>query len=405
MNLKKEIKKAEELLHLGTKYNKPLKKEQYNAIKDAIVRKDTLVIAPTAFGKSVIYQVTGLVRKGITVVIVPLLSLLHDQVDKLKELKINAGYYCSEPGSITKKEIIRTVDKDDYCFVYTTPESFLKLLDLDILIMTVVVDECHCETEWGYSFRENYLYIGPRINTMKYRPAIIATTATAPAKDRDVIKHLLSMEKAKVHEVPLYRKELTYVIKSVASNKKKESELKKLLKKHEDEPTVIYCITKDQTERVFEKVNQWYPDQAVVSHSKVKHRERQEKSFISGGKNIMVATSAFGMGIDKADIRLVIHYGLPLSPIEYAQQTGRAARDGKKAKCVMLYENKDYSFNQQFLEVSSCSSRAFDALDQMKEIVDSEECIVSQLLAYLGDTNVKPCGKCTYCQRRKRSHG
>ena len=216
------------------------------------------------------------------------------------------------------------------------------------------------------------------------------------------MEHLLTMCRVCHFQVPLHRKNLTFVIQPAESKKQREKALKKLLAKHLGESVIIYCPTKVMTDRVYGMVNKWYPGQVAKSHSEAEERKRNEEVFLAGQQNIIVATNAFGMGVDKPDIRLVVLYGLPLSPLDFYQQAGRGGRDGKKATCVLLYRDGDYQNNLRILEQSGTTAQGREALDSMKEIADSDECIVRQTLMFLGEDTASDCGKCSSCQRKRR---
>lgn len=298
MDIKQDIKKAARQLGLEKKNHGSLKKAQIQAIEAATRGNDVFLVAPTGFGKSAVFQTTALLRKGITVVLVPLLSLLRDQVGKLREVGVSAGYFCSEVDSMTEREILFTLENRGYLILYTTPESLSKLRWLDPLIRTLVVDECHCVTMWGYTFRKAYLAIGLTLRLLSHRPVVIAMTATAPPEIRQEIEQLLDMERVCRFQVPLHRKNLTFVIRPAASKKQREKALKKLLDKHQEESVILYCSTKAMTDRVYEMVHGWYPGQVVKSHSEAERRRDSEEAFLSGQRHIIVATSAFGMGVD-----------------------------------------------------------------------------------------------------------
>lgn len=402
MDINRDIKKAAQQLRLGKGDHRSLKKAQIQAIQAAVSGDDVFLVAPTGFGKSAVFQITALLRGGVTLVLVPLLSLLRDQVRRLQNLGISAGYFCSEAGSMTEDEILQTLEKEEYLILYSTPESLPKLRWLDAWIRTLVVDECHCVTMWGYTFRKAYLSIGSILCLFSHRPVVLAMTATAPPEIRQEMEHLLTMCRVCHFQVPLHRKNLTFVIQPAESKKQREKALKKLLAKHLGESVIIYCPTKAMTDRVYGMVNTWYPGQVAKSHSEAEGRNRNEEAFLSGQQNIIVATNAFGMGVDKPDIRLVVLYGLPLSPLDFYQQAGRGGRDGKKATCVLLYRDGDYQNNLRILEQSGTTAQGREALDSMKEIADSDECIVRQTLMLLGEDTASDCGKCSSCQRKRR---
>ena len=388
-----------------------LKKEQVNAIKDGLDGQDLFMIAPTSFGKSAIFQILAIMESGLTIVIVPTLSLLHDQVDQLQQRQLSVGALASDCMSYDEFGIQRALKQYGYLILYTTPESLWKLDLSDIPVSLLVVDECHCVTSWGYGFRAAYLEIGDFLKQLPRRPQVVALTATAPVSDREKIKELLHMKHIKEYEISLYRPKLTFSVYSFVSEEKRQKELKRLLKQYSksgDGSCIIYCNTRAQTKEIYDLVKKWYPKQVSICHSNLSNgeRKRNEQAFMSGERRIMVATSAFGMGINKSDVRLIIHYNLPLSIIDYYQQAGRAGRDGGKARCILLYRKSDYDLNRWVIEQNqdpAALEHSLRALDEMKEYADDEKgCMVQRMLLALGEKLDKPCGRCTYCQKARR---
>ena len=379
-----------------------LKKAQVRAIQDVLQGKDILVIAPMAFGKSAVYQMAALLQGGVTIVITPLLSLIRDQVDKLRKRGVQADYFCSAQGAITEPDLIKAMAESPCVLLYTTPESFPKLGWLDGTVKTVCVDECHCVTEFGYSFRKDYLRIGQVLQRFQNRPTVVALTATAPMGIREEICDLLGMGQVILHHVELYRKNLALVVRTVTGKGGREKALRKALEKYRAGACIIYCPTRESTERVYRKVTKWYPGKTAISHAQWGRREEEEAAFLVGQKSIMVCTSAFGMGVDKPDVRCVIHYGMPLSPIDYFQQVGRGGRDQKRAVALLLWKDSDYIRNQRIILQSDISQRSLEALDAMKELLDGTGCLQQRLLRYLGEQDPPECGKCSFCQRKRR---
>lgn len=388
-----------------------LKKEQVNAIKDGLDDQDLFMIAPTSFGKSAIFQILAIMEGGLTIVIVPTLSLLHDQVNQLQQRQLSVGALASDCMSYDEFGIQRALKQYGYLILYTTPESLWKLDLSDIPVSLLVVDECHCVTSWGYGFRAAYLEIGDFLKQLPRRPQVVALTATAPVSDREKIKELLHMKHIKEYEISLYRPKLTFSVYSFVSEEKRQKELKRLLKQYSksgDGSCIIYCNTRAQTKEIYDLVKKWYPKQVSICHSNLSNgeRKRNEQAFMSGERRIMVATSAFGMGINKSDVRLIIHYNLPLSIIDYYQQAGRAGRDGGKARCILLYRKSDYDLNRWVIEQNqdpAALEHSLRALDEMKEYADDEKgCMVQRMLLALGEKLDKPCGRCTYCQKARR---
>ena len=407
MSIKKTIRQVADTIGIKGE----LKKEQVNAIKDGLDGQDLFMIAPTSFGKSAIFQILAIMESGLTIVIVPTLSLLHDQVDQLQQRQLSVGALASDCMSYDEFGIQRALKQYGYLILYTTPESLWKLDLSDIPVSLLVVDECHCVTSWGYGFRAAYLEIGDFLKQLPRRPQVVALTATAPVSDREKIKELLHMKHIKEYEISLYRPKLTFSVYSFVSEEKRQKELKRLLKQYSksgDGSCIIYCNTRAQTKEIYDLVKKWYPKQVSICHSNLSNgeRKRNEQAFMSGERRIMVATSAFGMGINKSDVRLIIHYNLPLSIIDYYQQAGRAGRDGGKARCILLYRKSDYDLNRWVIGQSqdpAALEHSLRALDEMKEYADDEKgCMVQRMLLALGEKLDKPCGRCTYCQKARR---
>ena len=407
MSIKKTIRQVADTIGIKGE----LKKEQVNAIKDGLDGQDLFMIAPTSFGKSAIFQILAIMESGLTIVIVPTLSLLHDQVDQLQQRQLSVGALASDCMSYDEFCIQRALKQYGYLILYTTPESLWKLDLSDIPVSLLVVDECHCVTSWGYGFRAAYLEIGDFLKQLPRRPQVVALTATAPVSDREKIKELLHMKHIKEYEISLYRPRLTFSVYSFVSEEKRQKELKRLLKQYSksgDGSCIIYCNTRAQTKEIYDLVKKWYPKQVSICHSNLSNgeRKRNEQAFMSGERRIMVATSAFGMGVNKSDVRLIIHYNLPLSIIDYYQQAGRAGRDGGKARCILLYRKSDYDLNRWVIEQSqdpAALEHSLRALDEMKEYADDEKgCMVQRMLLALGEKLDKPCGRCTYCQKARR---
>ena len=407
MSIKKTIRQVADTIGIKGE----LKKEQVNAIKDGLDGQDLFMIAPTSFGKSAIFQILAIMEGELTIVIVPTLSLLHDQVDQLQQRQLSVGALASDCMSYDEFGIQRALKQYGYLILYTTPESLWKLDLSDIPVSLLVVDECHCVTSWGYGFRAAYLEIGDFLKQLPRRPQVVALTATAPVSDREKIKELLHMKHIKEYEISLYRPKLTFSVYSFVSEEKRQKELKRLLKQYSksgDGSCIIYCNTRAQTKEIYDLVKKWYPKQVSICHSNLSNgeRKRNEQAFMSGERRIMVATSAFGMGVNKSDVRLIIHYNLPLSIIDYYQQAGRAGRDGGKARCILLYRKSDYDLNRWVIEQSqdpAALEHSLRALDEMKEYADDEKgCMVQRMLLALGEKLDKPCGRCTYCQKARR---
>jgi len=215
------------------------------------------------------------------------------------------------------------------------------------------------------------------------------------------------MDKPDVFVNSLQRNNLHFIKRTFVSDEAKLKELKRLLKKHKAGSCIVYCNTKKKTDAVYDVVHDWYPDDVVKCHSNLSGQARKanEQLFLMGKKRIMIATSAFGLGVDQSSVDLVIHFNLPLSLVDYYQQAGRAGRNGQKSKCILLYCENDYHVNRAILkeiEDKPYRKEAFGALDQMKEYAESDSCMTSQILSALGEKMDKPCGSCTNCQKARK---
>ena len=330
MDVKRDIKSVQKGLGI-----KKLRKHQVQPIKNILAGKDTMVIAPTSAGKSLIYQIPALLSMGMALVIMPTISLMYDQTYKLKALGIKAEFIDSAMTANKQNDILKRVAKGKVKILFVTPErlqnqKFLYAI-MGMEISMVVVDEAHCVTSWGYGFRPDYLKIGAFIDTLNPKPVVVALTATATPDMRDEIGDLLLLDHPKKFVHSLYRPNLHFMKRAFVSDEAKLKELKRLLNKHENGSCIVYCNTKKMTDAVYNKVKEWYPDDVAICHSNLNGqvRKRNEMLFLNGERHIMIATSAFGLGVDQSDVDLVIHFNLPLSLIDYYQQAGRAGRAGK----------------------------------------------------------------------------
>lgn len=407
MNVKKQLKKACKKLGIKT-----LHEYQRKPIESICNEHDTMVIAPVGAGKSAIYQLPGLMCDGLTIVVEPTLSLIYDQVQKLQERGIAADYMDSTRSAFERSNVLLKAEKRNLKFLFVTPERLQKCVFAatmkSIPVKMVVVDEAHCVTAWGHSFRPDYLKIGEFIKELPERPVVVALTATATSAMREKIVDKLSMNQPEIFVNSLRRTNLRFLKYGFYSDEEKLKKLKRLLKKYEVGCCIVFCNTKRMTDAVYNQIKEWYPHETVRCHSNLEPETRKsnEMSFLKGDKCIMVATSAFGMGIDQSDVDLIIHFNLPLSLIDYYQQAGRAGRAGQKSKCVLLYCENDYLVNQRILksiEDQQARKAALKNLDAMKAYAESKYCLSRQLLQAL-DEDTGICGVCTNCQKRRKEH-
>jgi len=415
MKIRYDVQKALQRFQIET-----LRKEQIKPINSILDGNDTFVIAPTSSGKSLTYQLPSVMHEDqLTIVIEPTMALMHDQVRKLRDLGIRAEYVDSTLCSTEKEMIWDDVRNHRVSILYISPErlsssSFLNAIDnLDIYM--VVIDECHCVLEWGISFRPDYLEIGEFIKSLKHRPIIMALTATVNPKDRKTIQKILGMKKPEEFINSIDRPNLILLKEETPSqnNAKKVFQQKlvrlkyNMKKYHRKGSIIIYCSIRKHVDTVYNHLNSKFPGEIVRCHSKMnpKTRAKHERKFLNNEKSIMVATSAFGMGIDKGDIDLIIHFDMPLSIGDYYQQAGRAGRDGDDAYCMILYNEVDVKKWEAFIKKEkddAVREYMLKQLNQMQKFVESDSCMMQNLLSYFGETKKKSCKHCTCCQRNRR---
>ena len=316
---------------------------QEELIDRILAGQDVLGIMPTGAGKSICYQVPALLMPGITIVISPLISLMKDQVRALNEAGIHAAYINS---SLTESQIEKAMylaTQGRYKIIYVAPERLLSGLFMEFLnhvsISMVTVDEAHCISQWGQDFRPSYLNIVHMIAGMKIRPVVSAFTATATEEVKNDIQCVLGLQNPRVLVTGFNRENLYF---EVRQGRQKDSELVRYVKEHKKESGIIYCATRKNVEEVHKLLVQ-EGIEATRYHAGLSGNERKQNQdqFIFDEKPVMVATNAFGMGIDKPDVRIVLHLDLPDSPEAYFQEAGRAGRDGEKAYAVILYSKSD----------------------------------------------------------------
>jgi ATP-dependent DNA helicase RecQ len=381
-------------------------------VVDAILQgRDALCVMPTGAGKSICYQVPALMFDGITIVVSPLISLMKDQVNALTQNGIRAAYLNSSLTYAQYAKVIENIRRGLYKIVYVAPErlSVPDFLDvcLDIKVDLLAIDEAHCISQWGQDFRPSYLKIADFINSLGYRPTIAAFTATATAEVKEDIEHSLKLKAPFRITTGFDRPNLKF---EVIKAKHKFDVLLEILKKHMDDSGIIYCSTRKIVEGVGEKLND-AGFSATVYHAGLDDEVRQQnqEDFVYDRKNIMVATNAFGMGIDKSNVSYVIHYNMPKDVESYYQEAGRAGRDGENADCILLYSPADVHTNQFLIEHSDPNpeltleqqqvlrARDYDRLKQMTFYSTSNTCLRNFMLDYFGERSSNYCGNCSNC--------
>lgn len=404
MDMKRGIKQAVNITGIDK-----LRKPQVKPINDILKGRDTMVVAHPSAGKSAIYQIPALVHgEERTIVIEPLLSLMHDQVRKLREHGVGAAHLDSMMKKSEQRECLQKFISGEVQMLFITPERFIKEEFLCTMkavpVYMVAVDECHAMLDWGYSFRDAYLNIGQVIDELEARPIITALTATATEDDMAEIAQCLHMQNPAMYRNDLYNPKLVYIKQHAVNREEKSKLLCKYLSKYHANSSIVYGNTRKAVEAVYKLLDKKYSG-VTMSHAglKPKIRAANEYKFLSGEESIMVATSAFGMGIDLDSVDLVIHFNMPLSLTDYMQQSGRAGRNGQKAHAVLLYSDEDYYTNLAILHDGHPTLRGMEQLDMMKEFCDdNEHCMAQLLLEHFGQKMKKTCKHCTVCQKNRR---
>lgn len=387
-------------------------REGQDRITDSLLGgHDVLGIMPTGAGKSICYQVPALMFDGITIVISPLISLMKDQVSALVQSGVAAAYINSSLTHAQYLKVLQNTESGKYKIIYVAPERLCAPAFLGICrnlnISMVAVDEAHCVSQWGQDFRPSYLKIPDFIDALNSRPVVGAFTATATGAVRDDIKTLLRLVSPLVVTTGFDRPNLFF---SVMQPKNKSIELMKLIKERKNESGIVYCSTRKAVEEVCELL-QKNGFAATRYHAGLDENERRrnQDDFVYDRAAIMVATNAFGMGIDKSNVSFVIHYNMPKNMESYYQEAGRAGRDGRSADCILLYSAKDVRTNQFLInnsepnpdltedEQEEVRRRDRERLKQMTFYCTTHKCLRKFILEYFGDKGPERCEKCSNC--------
>lgn len=387
-------------------------REGQDRITDSLLGgRDVLGIMPTGAGKSICYQVPALMFDGITIVVSPLISLMKDQVSALVQSGVAAAYINSSLTHAQYLKVLQNTESGKYKIIYVAPERLCAPAFLGICrnlnISMVAVDEAHCVSQWGQDFRPSYLKIPDFIDALNSRPVVGAFTATATGAVRDDIKTLLRLVSPLVVTTGFDRPNLFF---SVMQPKNKSIELMKLIKERKNESGIVYCSTRKAVEEVCELL-QKNGFAATRYHAGLDENERRrnQDDFVYDRATIMVATNAFGMGIDKSNVSFVIHYNMPKNMESYYQEAGRAGRDGRSADCILLYSAKDVRTNQFLInnsepnpdltedEQEEVRRRDRERLKQMTFYCTTHKCLRKFILEYFGDKGPERCEKCSNC--------
>lgn len=377
---------------------------QKKIVSSLLEGRDTLGIMPTGGGKSICYQIPAMMRPGLTLVISPLISLMKDQVDALTTAGVSAAYINSTLSGKEVNDRIRAAKRGELKLLYVAPER----LELDwfrdemaeLQISCVAVDEAHCVSQWGHDFRTSYLSVAPFVKGLPDRPILAAFTATATPEVMEDMQRLLRLEDPQVFVTGLGRDNLEM---SVLRGENKREYVLDYAASHTHESGIIYAATRKEVDDLCQRLQQQGLS-AGRYHAGMSDAERasSQEAFLYDDIRVIVATNAFGMGIDKSNVRYVIHYNMPKNMESYVQEAGRAGRDGEQSQCILLFSAQDI-MTQKFLieqnpQDSERKHNEYRKLQQMIDYCYTTRCLRSAMLDYFGEVHEdKPCGTCSSC--------
>lgn len=397
------LKKAEDILKKYYGYD-TFRMGQEGTIENILDGHDTFAIMPTGAGKSVCYQIPALLLEGVTLVISPLISLMKDQVDGLNSMGIGATYINSSLSRQETEDRITKIQQGEYKLLYIAPErlnieEFISII-YRLKVSAVAIDEAHCVSQWGHDFRPSYRLITGFIKSLPVRPIITAFTATATKEVQDDVIDLLELKDPKVHISGFDRENLSF---TVLRGENKDNFILNYIRENKGKTGIIYAATRKEVEALAELlVAEGF--KAGKYHAGLNTQERQanQEDFIYDNLDIIVATNAFGMGIDKSNVRYVIHYNLPKSMESYYQEAGRAGRDGEPSECILLFAPQDVVIQKFLIEQSlNPEQKKLDyiKLQQMVDYCYTSSCLRKFILEYFGEEDIADvCGNCSICK-------
>lgn len=375
---------------------------QKEIIQKVIDQENVLGIMPTGSGKSICYQLPALLLDGLTVVVSPLISLMKDQVDAANQLGIPATFINSSLDGYKTARRFQEIDRQQYRLLYIAPERFIMPDFIQAMkrwnVRMIAIDEAHCISQWGHDFRPSYLQMANQLDQLPNRPVIVALTATATVQVAADIKRLLKIPENNHIQTGFERENLRF---QVIKDQKKEQYLIEYLKINKNQSGIIYAATRKEVDRLYHLLKKF--DYSVGRyHGGLNENERTEmqEAFLYDRLQLIVATNAFGMGINKSNVRFVIHYQIPGSLEAYYQEAGRAGRDGLSSEAILLFSPQDIQVQKFFIQQSQREEgqkqKEYEKLKAMTEYVYIESCLQQYILNYFGETS-SPCNRCGNC--------
>ncbi|WP_099188412.1 DNA helicase RecQ [Tepidibacter mesophilus] len=380
------------------------RKGQEEVINSILERNDTIAIMPTGAGKSLCYQVPAMALQGITVVISPLISLMKDQVDTLNEIGIKSTYINSTLTNFEITERLFDAKDEEYKLVYVAPErlnsnEFLNFLN-EAKVSLIAIDEAHCVSQWGHDFRPSYTRISQTIDNLNKRPIVCAFTATATNEVKNDIKSLLKLREPNEYISGFDRENLTFSVVRGENTKKFISDF---VENNKEQTGIVYTSTRKEADSIYELLLD-KGHKAGIYHAGLtdEQRSKMQEDFSYDNINVIVATNAFGMGIDKSNVRYVIHNNMPKNMESYYQEAGRAGRDGEKSECILLFNPRDIQTQKFFIEetIYNIDRKEYEykRLQDMIDYCHTSNCLRKSILEYFGEENVvDKCNNCSVC--------
>lgn len=370
---------------------------QERIIQNVLSKKDTLVIMPTGGGKSICFQIPALVLEGVTIVISPLIALMKDQVDGLRANGVEANYYNSSQDVADQEKILNQVISRELKLLYVAPESLSYLSNIlsETYVSCIAIDEAHCISSWGHDFRPSYQQLGFLKKSLPNTP-LIALTATADKATRQDILDQLSIPHAQQFVASFDRANISLEVRQGLD---RMHQITRFISSNAEESGIVYCLSRKGTEQVAKRLKESGFD-AVAYHAGLSFEERSrvQESFVYDRTKIVCATVAFGMGIDKSNVRWVIHYNMPKNIEGYYQEIGRAGRDGLASKAILFHSYADVIQLRKFVEGTSNEEVQIAKLERMKQFSEATSCRRKILLSYFGESRSENCGNCDVCK-------